>query len=178
MEYAGAGEITDELAQVSPLYKDLSYTNLEGRGCLVDRTGESRAAELAVAPVVRAEPRAEGNGAHLGVERLLFHSGTTSRHAAALLQICPQATAKLGLGLASKLALEEGDRVRLSTSLGSVTVPVEIDPSISDHAVLLSNHFEGKGVLELLDYALDPVTNAPGLDGNAVSVEKEEVAEE
>jgi NADH-quinone oxidoreductase chain G len=168
MEYAGAGEITDELAQVSPLYKDLSYTNLEGRGCLVDRTGESRAAELAVAPVVRAEPRAEGNGAHLGVERLLFHSGTT----------CPQATAKLGVELASELELGEGDRVRLSTSLGSVTVPIEIDPSISDHAVLLSNHFENKGVLGLLDYTLDPVTKAPGLDGNAVSVEKEEVAEE
>jgi len=43
--------------------------------------------------------------------------------------------------------------------------------------VLLSNHFEGKGVLGLLDYTLDPVTKAPGLEGCEVSVEKEEVAE-
>jgi hypothetical protein len=43
--------------------------------------------------------------------------------------------------------------------------------------VLLSNHFEGKGVLGLLDYTLDPVTKAPGLDGFPVSIEKEEVTE-
>jgi NADH-quinone oxidoreductase chain G len=177
MDYSNVGEITDELARVSPLYVDLTHESLDGRGWLVPRKGEPQALELATLPSVHAVPRAEDNGARLGVERLLFHTGTTSRHAAALLKICPQATAKLGVELASELELSEGDRVRLSTSEGSVSVPVEIDPSISDQAVLLSNHFEGQGALELLDYTLDPITKAPGLDGNAVSVEKEEVAE-
>jgi predicted molibdopterin-dependent oxidoreductase YjgC len=165
MDSSNVGEITDELARVSPLYVDLTHESLDGRGWLVRRKGEPRALEPATIP-------------HLGVERLLFHTGTTSRHAAALLKICPQATAKLGFGLASELGLGEGDRVRLSTSQGSVTVPIEIDPSIGDHGVLLSNHFEGQGALELFDYALDPVTKAPGLEGCEVSVEKEEVAEE
>jgi NADH-quinone oxidoreductase chain G len=178
MDYSNVGEITAELARVSPLYVDLKHESLEGRGWLVRRKGEPQALELATLPNVRGERRTVGNGVHLGVERLLFHTGTTSRHAAALLKICPQATAKLGFGLASALEVEEGDRVRLSTSQGSVTVPIEIDPSIGDHGVLLSNHFEGKGALELLDYTLDPVTKAPGLEGCEVSVEKEEVAEE
>ena len=134
--------------------------------------------EFSTVPPVRAERTWEGNGAYLGVEKVLFHSGTTSRHAPALLLICPQATEKLGLGLASELGIEEGNRVRLSTAQGSVTVPVEIDPSIRDHGVLLSNHFEGKGALGLLDYTLDPVTKAPGLEACEVSVEKEDVAEE
>jgi predicted molibdopterin-dependent oxidoreductase YjgC len=178
MDYSNVGEITDELARVSPLHVDSNHKSLDDRGWLVRNNGEPQGSDLVTVPSVRAKRRAEGNGRHLGVERLLFHSGTTSRHAAALLKICPQATAKLGCGLASELALEEGDRVRLSTSQGSVTVPIEIDPSINDDGVLLSNHFEGKGALELLDYTLDPVTKAPGLEGCEVSVEKEEVAEE
>jgi predicted molibdopterin-dependent oxidoreductase YjgC len=178
MDYADVGEITDELARVSPLHEGLTHESLDGRGWLVHRTGQPRHTELPAAPVVRAERRIDGDGIYLGIDRMLFHSGTTSRHAAALLQICPQATAKLGSGLASELMIEEGDRVRLSTSHGSITVPVEIDPSIRDHRVLLSNHFEGKGVLGLLDYTLDPVTRAPGLEACEVSIEKEEVAEE
>jgi predicted molibdopterin-dependent oxidoreductase YjgC len=178
MDYADVGEITDELARVSPLHEGLTHESLDGRGWLVHRTGQPRHTELPAAPVIRAERRMDGDGIYLGIDRMLFHSGTTSRHAAALLQICPQATAKLGSGLASELMIEEGDRVRLSTSHGSITVPVEIDPSIGDHRVLLSNHFEGKGVLGLLDYTLDPVTRAPGLEACEVSIEKEEVAEE
>jgi predicted molibdopterin-dependent oxidoreductase YjgC len=120
----------------------------------------------------------DGGAIYLGIDRVLFHSGTTSRHSPALRQISSEATARLGFGLADKLGLGNGDRIRLSTEQASVTVPVEIDPSIRGLGVLLSNHFEDKGVLGLLDYTLDPVTGAPGLEANEVSVEKEEVAEE
>jgi predicted molibdopterin-dependent oxidoreductase YjgC len=114
----------------------------------------------------------------LGVERLLFHAGTTSRHSPALLKICPEATAKLSVELASELDLEDGDRVRLSTAQGSVTVPVEIDASLTDHRVLLSNHFENAGVLGLLDYSLHPLTKAPALEASEVAITKVEAAEE
>jgi NADH-quinone oxidoreductase chain G len=178
MDYADIGEITDELARVSPLHEGLKHEGLDGRGWLVHRTDKPRHTEPPSAPVIRAERRMDGDGIHLGVDRVLFLSGTTSRHSPALRQISSEAAAKLGFGLADKLGLGNGDRIRLSTSQGSVTVPVEIDPSILDHCVLLSNHFEGKGVLGLLDYTLDPVTKAPGLEACEVSVEKEEVAEE
>ena len=68
--------------------------------------------------------------------------------------------------------------MRLTTAQGSVTVPIEIDPSAADHSVLLSNHFEGAGVLGLLDYTLDPVTKAPMLEASELTIEKVEVAEE
>jgi NADH-quinone oxidoreductase chain G len=177
MDYAEVGEITDELATVSPLHVGLEYESLDGRGWLARKSGRPRRAEPST-PIAPSIQGPEDNGIHLGVERLLFHSGTTSRHAAALLKICPEATAKLSIGLASELGIEEGDRIRLSTAQGSVTVAVEIDSSLIDHGVLLSNHFEGAGVLGLLDYTLDPVTKAPGLEGCPVSVEKAEVAEE
>jgi hypothetical protein len=41
----------------------------------------------------------------------------------------------------------------------------------------LCNHYEGKGVLGLLDYTVDPVTKAPGLEACGVRIEKVEVEE-
>jgi len=109
---------------------------------------------------------------------VLFHFGTTTRYAPALLQISPEAKARVGLELAGELELGAGDRVRLSNDRGSLAVPVEIDSSIRERRVLLSNHFEGHGVFDLLGYEIDPVTKAAGLDGCEVSVEKEEVGTE
>jgi NADH-quinone oxidoreductase chain G len=178
MAYADVGEITDELAKVSPLHQGLRLESLDDGGWLVRTSDQPRNAELPVAPALPSARVRQGNSVHLGVERLLFHAGTTSRHAPALLQICSQATAKVSIGLACELGLEDGDRVRLATAQGSVTVPIEIDASLADHGVLLSNHFEGAGVLGLLDYTLDPVTKAPMLEASAVTIEKVEVAEE
>jgi predicted molibdopterin-dependent oxidoreductase YjgC len=178
MSYADVGEITEELARVSPLHDGVKYESLDARGWLVHRNDQPRHVELPATPVIRTERRMDGGAIYLGIDRVLFHSGTTSRHSPALRQISSEATARLGFGLADKLGLGNGDRIRLSTEQASVTVPVEIDPSIRGLGVLLSNHFEDKGVLGLLDYTLDPVTGAPGLEANEVSVEKEEVAEE
>jgi predicted molibdopterin-dependent oxidoreductase YjgC len=174
MGFATAGEIMDELVQVSPLYSGLSQKNLDGEGWLVRPEDVAYVAELSTPPIARVLPKKESNGANLGVDRMLFHSGTTTRHAPALLQICSEAKAKVGLGLASEIGLVAGDRVRLSTARGRLTVPVEIDPSICERRVLLSNHFEGHGVFDLLGYEIDPVTKAAGLDGCEVSIEKDE----
>lgn len=178
MAYANVGEITDELAKVSPLHQGLHLESLDGDGWPVRTEEQPREAEIRIAAVAQPALARQDDGLHLGVERLLFHAGTTSRHAPALLQICSQATAKMSIGLATELGLADGDRVRLATAQGSVTVPIEIDPSLADHRVLLSNHFEGAGVLGLLDYTLDPVTKAPMLEASAVTIEKVEVAEE
>jgi predicted molibdopterin-dependent oxidoreductase YjgC len=177
MEYSGPDQILKELIEASPLYGDLNPRELNGSGCLISRSIEPTRAELAPA-APKPRQRSEGNnGVFLAVDRVLFHSGTTSRHAVALQPICPEATARFGPELASSFDLEEGDHVRLSTALDSVTVPVQIDPSIRDRRVLLSNHYEGKGVLGLLDYTVDPVTKAPGLECCEVQVEKVERGE-
>jgi NADH-quinone oxidoreductase chain G len=177
MAYAEVGEITDELAMVSPLHRGLNHDSLDGGGWLVRTDDRSHDVNPTVSPALPS-PRGRQDGrVRLGVERLLFHSGTTSRRAPALLEICSRPTAKMSVTLASDLSLEEGDRVRLTTAQGSVTVPIEIDPSAADHSVLLSNHFEGAGVLGLLDYTLDPVTKAPMLEASELKIEKVEVVE-
>jgi predicted molibdopterin-dependent oxidoreductase YjgC len=178
MEYPGAADILDELTQVSFMYGGLTSRSLDGNGSLVRRSVEPRGVELPTGPSIRAVSSEGKNGVSLGIDRVLFHSGTTSRYAEALRPICPEATAKLGSNLAAELALRDGERVRLSTARGSVMVPVQVDFSIRDRRVLLSNHYEGKGVLGLLDYTVDPVTKAPGLETCEVLIEKVEVDDE
>jgi NADH-quinone oxidoreductase chain G len=177
MDYAGPDQILEELIQASPLYECLSHGSLNGDGWLVRRDLQPQELEFPTGPWIQAVRREGRNGVSLGIERSLFHSGTTSRHAPALRPICPEATAKLSSSLANELALRDGELVRLSTPQGSVTVPVQIDLSIRDRRVLLCNHYEGKGVLGLLDYTVDPVTKAPGLEACGVRIEKVEVEE-
>jgi NADH-quinone oxidoreductase chain G len=172
MAYAGPDEIMIELARVSPLHDGLDDRAEDGAGWLVRRSPWPRDSSVETRPPAPTSPIVSEDQINLAIDRILFHGGTTSRNAPALRQICPEAVARVGHDLARSLGLEDGERVRLSTSQGSVTVPIRIDPSVRDHRVLLSNHFEDRGVLGLLDYALDPVTKAPGIESCEVRIEK------
>ncbi|HDH04215.1 MAG TPA: NADH dehydrogenase (quinone) subunit G [Nitrospirae bacterium] len=173
MAYSEAEDIMDEIAEVSPLYRDLSYREIGKGNCLWPYHGEPLRGEIHELPAM-AESSSGNYGAdfYLALEKPLFHSGTLSRRSPALMKICPEPTLKISSAAAEKLRLQEGDRVQVSTSVGSVEVAVSIDESIKDNKVLLSNNFEGKGVFSLLTYKLDPVTKAPGIEGCEVRIEK------
>jgi len=172
MGYSEVEDIMDEIARVSPLYRDLSYREISKGKCLWPYHGEPLRGEICEVPA--------GNGAggdynadyYIILDRLLFHSGTVSRKSPALMKICPEPTLKIGSETARKVGVSEGDIVKFSTSTGSYKAPVLIDESIYDNRVLLSNNFEGKGLFSLLNYSLDPVTGAPGIEGCEVKIEK------
>ena len=172
MGYSEVEDIMDEIARVSPLYRDLSYREISKGKCLWPYHGEPLRGEICEVSA--------GNGAgvdynadyYITLDRLLFHSGTVSRKSPALMKICPEPTLKIGSETARKVGVSEGDIVKFSTSTGSFKSPVSIDESIYDNRVLLSNNFEGKGLFSLLKYRLDPVTSAPGIEGCEVKIEK------
>jgi hypothetical protein len=62
--------------------------------------------------------------------------------------------------------------VRLSTKAGSLDLPLALDESIDGSVVMLTNNFEGKGAFGLMEYEIDPVTKAPCIDGNQITLEK------
>lgn len=172
MGYSEVEDIMDEIARVSPLYRDLSYREISKGKCLWPYHGEPLRGEIC--------ELYKGNGAggdynadyYITLDRLLFHSGTVSRKSPALMKICPEPTLRIGSETARKVGVSEGDIVKFSTSNGSYKAPVSIDESIYDNRVLLSNNFEGKGLFSLLNYRLDPVTKAPGIEGCEVKIEK------
>ncbi|MBI4654531.1 MAG: NADH-quinone oxidoreductase subunit NuoG [Nitrospirae bacterium] len=172
MHYPRAEDIMEEIATVSPLYKDLTYDEIEKGNCLWPYNGEPLRGVVSEIPAAEETFREYKEGLYLAPEKILFHSGTLSRRALALRKICPEPTLKIGTNHAEKLGLKEGDNVSVSTAQGSINVQVSIDTAIKDNKVLLGNNFEGRGVFSLLNYEIDPITKVPGIEGCEVTIEK------
>ena len=172
MDYSGAEKVMEEIADVSPLYRDLTYDEISRGDCLWPYNGEPLRGEIRMVPVAPVTSHDYKANFYLVPEKLLFHSGTLSRRASALKKICSEPALKISSEYAGKLGLKDGDTVDISTAQGSMNVIVSIDESIKDNRVLLSNNFESKGVFNLLNFSLDKVTKAPGIEGCEVTIKK------
>ncbi len=109
---------------------------------------------------------------YLRLERPLFHSGTLSTKAPALVKIYPEAVASISPAIGESLSLKSGDMVKVSTRTGSLELPVNIDNELDNLSVMLTNNFEDKGAFSLMEYTIDPVTKAPVIDTNEAKLEK------
>lgn len=172
MGYRDEEEIMKEISRVSPLYRGISYKDIENGGCLWPYKAEPSAEQTVDIPTVPIEGHDYRTGPYLSLERVPFHSGTLSRRSSALRRISPEPLLKIGPQHAERLGLKNGDRVKVSTEKGSLVVPVSIDKTIEDERLFLSNNIEDRGVFSLMVYSLDPVTRAPGIEGCEVRIEK------
>ena len=170
--YSRVEDIMKEISRVSPLYKDMTYSEIEKGKCLWPYNGEPLRGVISEIPLTEEKAREYNGNLYLATERVLFHSGTLSRRSPALRKIAPEPTLKIGVHHAEKLGLQEGGNVTVSTAGGSINVSVSIDNTIKDNRVLLSNNFEGKGVFSLLNFSIDPITKIPGIEGCEVTIKK------
>ncbi len=172
MSYSDSEDVMDEIAKVSPLYRDLTYREIGKGKSLWPYHGEPLRGVIHELPSMVDETYDYNSDFYLALDKPLFHSGTVSRNSNSLMKICPEPLLKVSGAVAEKLALKEGERVHISTRAGSTEVAVSIDDSMKDNRVLLSNNFRGKGLFNLLTYKLDPVTRAPAIEGCEVTIKK------
>ncbi len=172
--YTGAEEVFAEISKVSPLYRDLAYEEIEKGQSIYPYKGEPLRSTVEEISVDKGAGVVAASRFYLRLERPLFHSGTLSRKAAALVNIYSGALARLSTADAASLGVKDGDVVRVSTKIGSLELPVAVDGAVEQSVVMLTNNFEGKGAFCLAEYAVDPVTGAPVIDCNAVMIEKVE----
>lgn len=172
LNYTKAEDVFGEISRVSPLHRDLSYKDMEkGRGIYPYKGEPLRGAAGEVRTDKGTGLKADGR-LYLRLERPLFHSGTLSTKAPALVNIYSGAVARISPSTAQALSLKEGDIVRISTKAGSMDLPASLDGSVENSVVMITNNFEGKGAFSLMEYTIDPVTKAPCIDNNPVSIEK------
>ncbi len=171
MQYADAGAVFEEITRVSPLHRDLTYDEIAGGHTLYPYKGEPLRGATDEIRGERGSSYPDG-GLLLGIARPLFHSGTLSRKSPALLKIYPEAVARINQATAGPLAIADGDIVRVTSTSGSLEVPVVIDKHVENGVVLVPNIFEGTGVLSLIAISLDPVLKAPVLDNTPVTLER------
>ena len=124
---------------------------------------------------------------HLLVGEQIVHSGTFTTEAAKLMEISKKYNldaAWINADVAKKKGIAEGDKVKLSTAEGSVTVRAHVTGLISPAAVWVPAHYgatsdklaEAKGfgaaVKQLVPTATDSVTGAAMMGEAVVSIEK------
>lgn len=171
-DYSNAEDIFNEICRVSPLHKDLTYEDIEKGGGIYPYKGEPLRDVMEEIQAHKAERLSVNGKLYLRIERPLFHSGTLSRRAPALVKIYPEAVVRISPDTAKALSFKEGEVVRVSTKNGSIELPVVIDKTLDNFSVMLTNNFEGKSAYRLMGYDIEPVTRAPVLDGNTVAIEK------
>jgi len=174
MQYNSPEDIMNEIARISPLHAGLTYKNIEKGVDLWPYLGEMAREDfrLELSPDAFKHPAPQE--IYLTVEKPLFHSGTLSRKSPALLSIYPDAVMRLHPETAERFNLKDADTATLSTEKGALPpLKVRLDEGIGPGTVLLSNNFEGKGVMGIMGYSLDPLTRAPMPEGRQVSIKKE-----
>jgi NADH-quinone oxidoreductase chain G len=172
MSYSGAEDVFHEIAKVSPLHRDLAFEDIEKGENIYPYKGEPLRDVKEEIQVDKAVAEHAAGKLYLKIERPLFHSGTLSTRAASLLNIYPEAVARISSETAKLLSINEGDVVRIKAAAGVLELPVVIQKDGESASVRISNNFEGKAAFRLTDYTLDPVTKAPCIDRVEITIEK------
>lgn len=172
MGYSSAEDILTEISKVSPLYRDITYAEIEKGDAIWPYKGEPLRGGAEKIKIPPKKQKISDGRLYIGLERPLFHSGTLSRKAQALNRIYPEAVLRINPITAEKIGLNSGDIVSASTEFGTLKLPVVFDTTVNESVVMLTNNFEDRGAFSLLGYSLDPITKAPGIEGWEVTIQK------
>jgi assimilatory nitrate reductase catalytic subunit len=136
-------------------------------------TLDGRAHMIAVDHVGPADDLRPDAPLYLVTGRVLQHyqSGAQTRRVPTLAAAVPGPTAEVHPLLATRLGVVDGERVRLTTSRGSVAVPARITDSIRPDTIFMPFHWGGAAsVNRLTTDATDPVSGMPEFKVCAVDI--------
>jgi len=104
----------------------------------------------------------------------LYHFGTGSRsfRSLRLKKFSPEAFVEICESDAKKLAITDGEKVKVSSAVGNVSSMVKITDTLQEGMLFVPVSFPETPVSELFDIALNPETKAPSLKACSVKIEK------
>ena len=136
-------------------------------------TPDGRARMIAVDHVGPADDLRPEAPLYLVTGRVLQHyqTGAQTRRVPILAAAVPGPTAEVHPLLATRLGVVDGERIRLTTSRGSVAVPARITDSIRPDTIFMPFHWGGAAsVNRLTTDATDPVSGMPEFKVCAVDI--------
>jgi formate dehydrogenase alpha subunit len=101
-----------------------------------------------------------------------FGTGSRSSKSARLNKFSPEAFVEICESDARKLALTDGEKVKVISAVGEVTTMVKITDTLRDGMLFMPVSFPETPVNELFDIVLNPETKAPSLKACSVKIEK------
>lgn len=189
MKYDSPAQIMEEIAQVTPSYGGISYQRLEESGLQwpcpnPEHPGTKFLHEgkfvrgLGKFAAVEYQPAAEQADQEypflLNTGRRLahYHTGTMTRRSLGLETIMPEDYLELNPEDACRMGIETGDKVKLSSRRGEITIKAKVTDWVNPGMVFSSFHFAETPINYLTDPTRDPIAKIPALKVTAVKVEK------
>ncbi len=189
--YPGAKEVLEEVARVTPVFAGANFERLEGFRSLLwpvrpdgtdtptlhlDRfnfpDGKARFHPVEWAEPTPTEPEFD---LELDNGRLLehFHWGNLTYENRGIRAKVPGTFVEVGPDLAGARGLSEGDRVRLSSEVGSVTARVHVTDRVRGSTLFLTLHDRGEAAVNRLTRDVrDGPTTTPDYKGTRVRLER------
>ncbi len=186
--YAGAEQIFEEIASVTPSYGGMSYARLEQEGGLqwpcpsADHPGTQflhkgtfpRGKGLFHA-IEHQEPRELPDAEFpltLTTGRVLYqyHTRTMTGRAKGVNDLAPVCEIEINPTDAEKLGLADGARARVTSRRGAVQAQVKLTKRVDQGVIFMPFHYADAAANVLTNPALDPVSKIPEYKVCAVSV--------
>jgi formate dehydrogenase alpha subunit len=181
MPYSSLQDVMGEIEELVPSYE--AYTDSERQDELAyGETGRTHGRQLLkgfarFSPVEYTPQAGERKSDYpftLLTGTTLYHFGTGSRSCRSLRlkKFSPEAFVEIGESDAKKLAIADGEKVKVISAVGEVTAMVKITGTLREGMLFMPVSFPETPVNELFDIVLNPETKAPSLKACSVKIEK------
>jgi len=181
MPYSSLQDVMSEIEELVPSYED--YTDFERQDELAyGETGRTYGRQLlkgfARFSPVKYTPQAGERKSDYPFTLLtgttLYHFGTGSRSSRSLRlkKSSAEAFVEICESDARKLAITDGEKVKVISAVGEVTTMVKITDTLREGMLFMPVSFPETPVNELFDIVLNPETKAPSLKACNVKIEK------
>lgn len=189
MTYQNTSAIMDEIASVTPQYGGISHERVEQNGLQWPCPDSNHPGT----PYLHKGKFTRGKGYFFPVDyhppaelpdkkfpfllttgRMLshYHTGTMTRRAKGLNEICPEGFMEIHPGDARKLKVSDGEEVRVSSRRGTITVKARVTRKVPPQVVYMNFHFAEAPANRLTIAALDPKSGIAEAKVCAVKIEK------
>ncbi len=181
MPYSSLQDVMSEIEELVPSYE--AYTDSERQDELAyGETGRTYGRQLlkgfARFSPIKYTPQAEERKSDYPFTLLtgttLYHFGTGSRSSRSLRlkKFTPEAFVEIYESDARKLAITDGEKVKVTSPVGEVTAMVKITDTLREGMLFMPVSFPETPVNELFEIVLNPETKAPSLKACNVKIEK------
>ena len=107
-----------------------------------------------------------------GRQLFQYHTGSMTRKIEAINKISPEAYMEIHTEDAKQLGVDNGERVRVSSRRGSISIKIKISENILRGMVFIPFHFKETAANILTNTALDPISKIPELKVCSVKIEQ------
>lgn len=187
--YNNPSEIFEEIASLTPSYAGIDYARLEEKGIQWPCPNKEHPGTSYLHKGVFAR----GKGMFMGIDykypaempdeeypmtlttgRVLYqyHTRTMTGKVEGLNKKVPESYVEINPDTASKLGIGNGDKVKVSSRRGTITVKAKVSDIVEESVVFIPFHFAEGAANMLTNAALDPGCKIPEYKVCAVNLEK------